>query len=163
MTCGKRGSSRLMWPHPQFPPDSQRELNKSRHGRVSATGNHGLSLLGVAVQFNYRGAKTNCMGGPLGPSTLVGRHVRLEPLGHAHAERMLETGTGVDWSMMPSTLTTPGSVEAFISDALSLQGRGEAYPFAALSGRDGRAWEHSIPRCQGATQWRGDRLDMVLS
>ena len=78
------------------------------------------------------------MGSPLGPCRLIGTHVRLEPIDHAHAEGLLKAARGLDWALMPSTLVTPDSVRNFISEALALQSKGEAYAFTVLSNPNGQ-------------------------
>jgi RimJ/RimL family protein N-acetyltransferase len=66
---------------------------------------------------------------------LVGRHVRLEPLGLEHAEALLEAANAsratYGLTFVPSSLT---GMEAYVVAALADQDRGESIPFVVKDG-----------------------------
>lgn len=71
--------------------------------------------------------------------TLEGTHVRLEPLGPAHAAGLAEAaGEGRLWELWYTFVPSPDKVAAWIDEALSLQQAGRALPFAVVRQRDGR-------------------------
>ncbi|MGE0735752.1 MAG: GNAT family N-acetyltransferase [Alphaproteobacteria bacterium] len=77
-----------------------------------------------------------------GPVTLEGRHVRLEPLAHRHAEDLLAAAQdpGI-WLYMPKPMPrTLADIRAFIDDALKLQDGGTVLPFAQIDRASGRAF-----------------------
>jgi len=65
----------------------------------------------------------------LGPTTLQGKYVRLEPISLEFASDILEAGLGFDWAWMSAKLDNPGSIEAWIKATLEAQGRGEEFTF----------------------------------
>jgi N-acetyltransferase len=65
----------------------------------------------------------------LGPVTLQGRYVRLEPISPEFARDILEAGAGFDWAWMSVKLDSLESVKAWIESTLELQERGEEYTF----------------------------------
>ena len=65
----------------------------------------------------------------LGPLTLSGRAVRLEPLRPSHSEALLEAAGESDWTWMPAVLDSRRSVERWISETLEAQSQGVEYPF----------------------------------
>lgn len=72
------------------------------------------------------------MSSTLGPCTLVGKYVRLEPLTENHIDALVEAGKDFDWVWMSAKLTTRESMSSWISEASKAQQRGEAYPFVAI-------------------------------
>ena len=76
----------------------------------------------------------------LAPVTLEGTRVRLEPLGMGHHEDL--EGAGRDpsiWRWLPSDHSQPGTMRAFIREALGLRDLGLALPFATVDLASGRA------------------------
>jgi RimJ/RimL family protein N-acetyltransferase len=76
--------------------------------------------------------------GAIGPVTLQGRHVRLEPLSLAHLPGL--TAAGADpaiWQWLSVTGATPEKMKAFVQDALEAQARGIAVPFAVFEQASG--------------------------
>lgn len=75
--------------------------------------------------------------GPLGP--LLGRHVRLEPLGHHHREGLLaaagEPATAAPLTWIP---TDAAQVAAYVDQALAEQEAGTSVPFATVALPAGR-------------------------
>jgi N-acetyltransferase len=74
----------------------------------------------------------------LGPCTLVGKHVRLEPLSMTHLEGLLEAGKGFDWAWMPEQLNTKEAVSHFINEGIRAQEREESYVFTVKLNSEGR-------------------------
>jgi len=74
------------------------------------------------------------------PVTLVGQHVRLEPLTHAHASGLFAVaGEAEIWRYLP--VPEPGSLdamEAVVATALAEAARGLRLPFAIVARADGR-------------------------
>jgi RimJ/RimL family protein N-acetyltransferase len=76
---------------------------------------------------------------PLGPITLSGRHIRLEPLQPAHAGALLEAGRAPEiWDWMPARPLTRNAMDDWISRALTAQLQGREYPFAVVRLEDER-------------------------
>jgi RimJ/RimL family protein N-acetyltransferase len=75
--------------------------------------------------------------GPLGP--LVGRHVRLDPLGDHHRDGLLaaagEPGTAAPLTWIP---TDAAQVAAYVEQALAEQDAGTSVPFATVALPEGR-------------------------
>ena len=69
----------------------------------------------------------------LGPVTLNGRFIRLEPMRAAHAAGLLDAG-GADeiWEWMPAKPTTPESMERWIAQTLEAEAQGREYPFVVV-------------------------------
>ena len=62
--------------------------------------------------------------------TLIGRHVRLEPLARTHADGLrAAAGDGELWTLWYTSVPTPESTEAYIDTALAAQAEGRALPF----------------------------------
>jgi RimJ/RimL family protein N-acetyltransferase len=75
----------------------------------------------------------------LGPVTLDGRHVRLEPLRPAHADGLLAVGGDEElWTWMPERLTSKPAVERFIQAAMKAEAAGTDYAFAVIESKTGR-------------------------
>jgi len=74
------------------------------------------------------------------PTTLDGRHVRLEPLSLDHLDDL--TGVGLDerlWRWYPVPVHTGDDMRDYIEEALRAQQRGIAIPFATIEKGSGQA------------------------
>jgi N-acetyltransferase len=74
----------------------------------------------------------------LGPCTLEGGFVRLEPLRRKHAKGMFEATKSLDWQWFLSPLRTKEAVNRRIAEGLRAERRDEAYAFAVKLRKDGR-------------------------
>ena len=64
------------------------------------------------------------------PITLTGQHVVLEPLGHAHLDRLVEAARdGELWKLWYTSVPTPEGMAAEIDRRLALQEQGSMLPF----------------------------------
>ena len=96
---------------------------------------------------------------------LEGRHVRLEPLGREHIERLTAAAMAdpslYTWSLVP---TDKAAMTQYVQTALSLRAAGTAVPFATVRKNDGEiigstryfdierwAWPDGYPRHGGAS------------
>lgn len=69
----------------------------------------------------------------LAPIELHGERVRLEPLSLAHVNDLQAAGASEEiWRWLPSAHHLPGSMQAFVEDALRLRAAGLAVPFAIV-------------------------------
>jgi RimJ/RimL family protein N-acetyltransferase len=69
----------------------------------------------------------------LQPITLEGRHVRLEPLAHAHHRPLCAIGLDPElWELIPYRVATPEDMASYIQTALDHQAAGTALPFATV-------------------------------
>jgi N-acetyltransferase len=68
----------------------------------------------------------------LGPTTLQGRFVPLEPLRPGHSDQLYEAGRNLEWAWMLGPLRTKEAVDQRIGDGLKLEERDEAYAFAVV-------------------------------
>ena len=89
----------------------------------------------------------------------MGRHVRLEPLGHHHREGLLaaagEPGTAAPLTWIP---TDAAQVAAYIEQALAEQEAGTSVPFATVALPDGpRRRFHEVPQPPALGLARRDR------
>lgn len=67
------------------------------------------------------------------PVTLVGQHVRLEPLAKAHLSGLAQVGLDEElWRWIPTQVQTTEEMAAYIETALEEQERGVSLPFAIL-------------------------------
>jgi N-acetyltransferase len=67
------------------------------------------------------------------PVILQGRVVRLEPLAMSHAAALAEVGLAPElWRWIPTPVTTPEEMQAYVATALDEQARGTALPFAIV-------------------------------
>jgi RimJ/RimL family protein N-acetyltransferase len=74
------------------------------------------------------------------PVTLLGMHVRLEPLAKAHLAGLAEVGLDQElWRWIPTPVRTREEMAAYIETALDEQVRGISLPFALLEQSTGRA------------------------
>lgn len=79
-------------------------------------------------------------GGALGPITLQGEFVRLEPLRPAHAEPLLVPAASPDiWTWMSAEPTTRPAMDEWIAAAVAAEHQGREYAFAVIQAADGRA------------------------
>jgi len=79
------------------------------------------------------------MSAPLGPVTLEGRHVRLEPLTREHVEPLVAVAQTDEIStFLPLDLKAPGVLSAKVDSLLANQTRGIEFPFAVITRHDGR-------------------------
>ena len=75
----------------------------------------------------------------LGPVTLSGKRIRLEPLSHDHAGALLRAAQAPEiWTWMSALPVTAEAMDAWIGEALAAQGLGLEYPFAVVRLADGR-------------------------
>lgn len=76
----------------------------------------------------------------LGPVTLSGKHIRLEPLSRDHARGLLQVAQAPEiWTWMSALPGTPDAMDAWINEALAAQERGLEYPFAVIEQAGDRA------------------------
>ena len=75
----------------------------------------------------------------LGPITLRGTHIRLEPMRPGHAAALLEAGREPEiWEWMPARPVTPQAMDAWLARASQAEGQGREYPFVVNRMTDGR-------------------------
>ena len=74
----------------------------------------------------------------LGPRSLEGRVVKLEPLRRRHAAALFKATKGLEWGWFLRPLRTKGDVDERIRDGLRAERRGEAYAFAVKLKEDDR-------------------------
>jgi len=75
----------------------------------------------------------------LGPITLTGTSIRLEPLRSEHGGALLEAGRSTEvWEWMPARPTTRGGMERWLARALAAEARGREYPFIVRQRSDER-------------------------
>ena len=75
----------------------------------------------------------------LGPVTLTGRHLRLEPMRAGHAPALLEAGRDPEiWAWMPARPTTRAAMEAWLQKAMNAESQGREYPFVVVRLADDR-------------------------
>jgi RimJ/RimL family protein N-acetyltransferase len=75
----------------------------------------------------------------LQPVTLVGRHVRLEPLTQAHHGALCAIGLDPElWELIPYRVSTHEEMAAYIQSALDAQDAGTALPFATVDAASGQ-------------------------
>jgi RimJ/RimL family protein N-acetyltransferase len=70
----------------------------------------------------------------ISPVTLRGAMVRLEPLAPEHLEGLCRAGLDPElWRWVPTAVTTPEQMAAYLATALDEAGRGVSLPFAIVS------------------------------
>jgi N-acetyltransferase len=75
----------------------------------------------------------------LGPITLTGKHIRLEPLRRAHAAALLEAGRSSEiWEWMPTRPVTAETIERWLATAMQSESQGREYPFVVVRLDDDR-------------------------
>ncbi len=73
------------------------------------------------------------------PVVLEGRHVRLEPLSLSHLEELCDIGIVEElWRWIPTQVTTPGQMKAYVELALTERTNGVSMPFAQIERAGGR-------------------------
>jgi N-acetyltransferase len=76
---------------------------------------------------------------PLGPITLNGTHIRLEPMRPAHAAQLLDAGRAPEiWEWMPARPLTAESMDAWLAKAAQAESQRREYPFAVVRLSDNR-------------------------
>lgn len=76
---------------------------------------------------------------PLGPITLHGKHIRLEPLRPTHARALLEAGRAPEiWEYMPTKPLTGETMDAWLNKAMRAEAQGREYPFVVVRPADDR-------------------------
>jgi RimJ/RimL family protein N-acetyltransferase len=76
---------------------------------------------------------------PLGPITLTGNHIRLEPMRRLHAPALLEAGRDqAIWSWMPARPLTAESMDRWLEKAVQAESQGREYPFVVVRLADNR-------------------------
>ncbi len=74
------------------------------------------------------------------PLTLEGPRLRLEPLSHAHHDRLVDAlRDGELWKLWYTSIPSPEGLRAEIDRRLALQAQGSMLPFAMIGKSDGRA------------------------
>jgi N-acetyltransferase len=70
---------------------------------------------------------------PLGPVTLTGKHVRLEPMRPRHAAALLEAGRAREiWEWMPARPLATDSMDRWLEQAMGAEAQGREYPFVVV-------------------------------
>ncbi|HEY4844158.1 MAG TPA: GNAT family protein [Candidatus Dormibacteraeota bacterium] len=76
---------------------------------------------------------------PLGPTTLSGKHIRLEPMRPTHAAALLEAGRSSEiWEWMPARPVTGDTMAGWLEKAMVAESQGREYPFVVVRLEDGR-------------------------
>lgn len=82
---------------------------------------------------------SNAFATALGPVTLSGRFVHLEPLGPAHLEGLLEAAQDERiWTWLPKTLASESAMREFVDEAVARTRAGTEFPFAVVLAESGR-------------------------
>ncbi|MCK6096154.1 GNAT family N-acetyltransferase [Micrococcus sp. EYE_162] len=98
----------------------------------------------------------------IGPVTLTGRLVRLEPLSHDHHDELVEAvQDGRQWELWYTAVPTPEGMAAEIDRRLALQEAGSMVPFATRRLSDGQVIgmttfmniDRSVPRVEVGSTW----------
>jgi N-acetyltransferase len=75
----------------------------------------------------------------IGPVTLEGRHVRLEPLSPGHLEGLIQAGRDPRiWRWMPLDGSTPAGMAGIVEAALAAAAAGTEVPFVTVEQASGR-------------------------
>jgi RimJ/RimL family protein N-acetyltransferase len=75
----------------------------------------------------------------LGPTTLSGGDIRLEPMRGEHASALLEAGRDPEiWEWMPVKALTPTAMDTWLARAVQAEGQGREYPFVVVRLADER-------------------------
>jgi N-acetyltransferase len=76
---------------------------------------------------------------PLGPITLTGTHIRLEPMRPSHARALLEAGHDeAIWTWMPARPVTSEQMDRWLEKAMEAESQGREYPFVVVRLEDNR-------------------------
>lgn len=76
----------------------------------------------------------------LGPCTLEGCHVSLEPLRQEHAQAPFEAARFTDWQWTLSALRSMEEVDRRVAEGLESEAKGDAYAFAVKLKETGRVF-----------------------
>src|SRR5215471_16290216 len=74
----------------------------------------------------------------LGPCTLEGKFVRLEPLRSNHIDGLAEVASKIDWSLMLYPVPSREAVVGRIESGLRLESKDEEYGFAVIARKENR-------------------------
>jgi RimJ/RimL family protein N-acetyltransferase len=75
----------------------------------------------------------------LGPITLSGNHIRLEPMRPSHARALLEAGRDeAVWTWMPVRPVTAETMDRWLEKAMRAESEGREYPFVVVRLEDDR-------------------------
>jgi RimJ/RimL family protein N-acetyltransferase len=75
----------------------------------------------------------------LGPITLSGNHIRLEPMRASHAPALLEAGRDeAIWAWMPARPLTAETMDGWLEKAMQAESQGREYPFVVVRLEDNR-------------------------
>jgi RimJ/RimL family protein N-acetyltransferase len=75
----------------------------------------------------------------LGPVTLTGNHIRLEPMRPTHASALLDAGRAAEvWEWMPSRAVDPATMLDWLKKAMQAESLGREYPFVVILVPSGR-------------------------
>ena len=75
----------------------------------------------------------------LGPVTLPGNHIRLEPMRPTHASALLDAGRAAEvWEWMPSRAVDPPTMLDWLKKAMQAESLGREYPFVVILVPSGR-------------------------
>jgi RimJ/RimL family protein N-acetyltransferase len=76
---------------------------------------------------------------PLGPITLTGTYIRLEPMRPSHAQALLDAGRDdAIWSWMPARPVTHETMDRWLEKAMEAESQGREYPFVIVRLEDNR-------------------------
>jgi len=76
---------------------------------------------------------------PLGPITLAGKHIRLEPMRPSHARALSEAGRDqAIWSWMPARPLKAETMDRWLEKAVQAEAQGREYPFVVVRLEDNR-------------------------
>src|SRR5713226_9347623 len=76
---------------------------------------------------------------PLGPITLTGKHIRLEPMRPRHVAALLEAGRASEiWEWMPARPLTADTMDRWLQKAIHAEAQGREYPFVVVRLQDDR-------------------------
>jgi len=76
---------------------------------------------------------------PLGPITLTGKYIRLEPMRPSHARALSEAGRDeAIWTWMPARPVTAEAMDGWIQKAMEAESQGREYPFVVVRLEDNR-------------------------
>jgi len=76
---------------------------------------------------------------PIGPITLTGSHIRLEPMRPSHAPALLEAGRDeAIWTWMPARPLTAETMDRWLEKAMHAESQGREYPFVVVRLKDDR-------------------------
>jgi N-acetyltransferase len=95
----------------------------------------------VLVRASLKTQTAAMIPGPLRvePVVLEGTHVRLEPLSLSHLDGLCEVGIVEElWRWIPTQVTTPEQMKAYVELALTERANGVSMPFAQIERKTGQ-------------------------